>query len=164
MQNGPLLLSWAEFMRSTIVYRDYIHIPKIAVLTGTDIQVKTTKLFDRKQFRSCGGKVIPKRACLTCNSPVLLGVKTAFQSRIIYTCHIQNLTCFRTRYLEFQAVSILRLAILTILRQYLLQVADRLRWEEADWTSLPNRKDPTAAWAPGYHPKTIRSHDTKCLD
>ena len=33
------------------------------------MEVKSTKLFDRKQCRSCGNRIIVKRVCLDCNEP-----------------------------------------------------------------------------------------------
>jgi len=43
-------------------------------------ELKLTKLFARKQCRSCGGKIIPKRVCLDCNEPSVIWCENCFTS------------------------------------------------------------------------------------
>jgi|SRR5438093_4704090 len=45
---------------------------------GLARQLELTKLFDRKQCRSCGGKTIPKRVCLDCNEPCIIWCESCF--------------------------------------------------------------------------------------
>jgi len=42
------------------------------------MKISLTKQFERKQCRTCGGKVIPKRVCLTCNEPSVIWCETCF--------------------------------------------------------------------------------------
>jgi len=42
------------------------------------LQVKLTKLFDRKQCRSCGGRVTVKKVCLSCNEPSAIWCENCF--------------------------------------------------------------------------------------
>ena len=41
--------------------------------------VKFSKLFDRKQCRSCGGKVVVKRVCLNCKEPAATWCENCFK-------------------------------------------------------------------------------------
>ena len=40
--------------------------------------MKTTKLFDRKQCRSCGGRIAVKKVCLDCNEPSSVWCENCF--------------------------------------------------------------------------------------
>jgi len=42
------------------------------------MELKLTKLFERKQCRSCGSKVVPRRVCLTCNEPSITWCERCF--------------------------------------------------------------------------------------
>ncbi|MEO9320776.1 MAG: hypothetical protein ABI361_08900 [Nitrososphaera sp.] len=40
--------------------------------------LKLSKLFDRKQCRSCGSKITVKKLCLTCNEPSSVWCENCF--------------------------------------------------------------------------------------
>ena len=46
---------------------------------GRFLELKLTKLFDRKQCRSCGGKVVIKSICLNCKEPTVIWCENCFR-------------------------------------------------------------------------------------
>lgn len=87
---------WGAYAKSHdnhCMYRDYIHMSnKLAIfsITWTNTKLELTKQFQRKQCRSCGGKVIPKRVCLDCNEPSVTWCESCFSSEdFLHVGHIE---------------------------------------------------------------------------